>query len=76
MELHCGFWVWKIWSAINALEATNLYFKRAVKLLKLDPRVERSLLIPYREIKVRLTCDLHLCDLTIIAHCECKNYVL
>jgi len=42
---------------MNALEATNLYFKRAVKLLKLDPRVERSLLIPYREIKVRLTAN-------------------
>lgn len=40
---------------MNALEATNLYFKRAVKLLKLDPRVERSLLIPYREIKVECT---------------------
>lgn len=39
---------------MNALEATNLYFKRAVKLLKLDPKVERSLLIPFREIKVRL----------------------
>lgn len=40
-------------AVMNALEATNLYFKRAVKLLQLDSRVERSLLIPYREIKVR-----------------------
>jgi glutamate dehydrogenase (NAD(P)+) len=38
---------------MNALEATNLYFKRAVRLLKLDSKVERSLLIPFREIKVR-----------------------
>ena len=38
---------------MNALEATNLYFKRAVKLLKLDSKVERSLLIPFREIKVQ-----------------------
>jgi hypothetical protein len=49
-------------AAMNALEATNLYFKRAVKLLKLDPKVERSLMIPFREIKVgllgcRLCCN-------------------
>ncbi|KAG0622755.1 hypothetical protein M758_3G121100 [Ceratodon purpureus] len=40
---------------MNALEATNLYFKRAVQLLKLDPKVERSLMIPFREIKVECT---------------------
>lgn len=39
---------------MNALEATNFYFKRAVKLLGLDSKVERSLLIPFREIKVWL----------------------
>ena len=46
-------------AVMNALEATNLYFKRAAKLLALDPKVERSLLIPFREIKVRfLGCRL------------------
>ncbi|KAJ7298357.1 hypothetical protein O6H91_Y002300 [Diphasiastrum complanatum] len=40
---------------MNALEATNRYFKRAVKLLGLDSKVERSLLIPFREIKVECT---------------------
>ena len=39
---------------MNALEATNRYFRQAVKLLNLDSKVERSLLIPFREIKVRL----------------------
>lgn len=44
--------VLEVRGVMNALEATNLYFKRAVKLLKLDPKVELSLLIPFREIKV------------------------
>ena len=37
---------------MNALAATNRYFKQAVRLLNLDPKLERSLLIPFREIKV------------------------
>ncbi|KAJ7536657.1 hypothetical protein O6H91_12G076500 [Diphasiastrum complanatum] len=40
---------------MNALEATTRYFKRASKLLALDSKVERSLLIPFREIKVECT---------------------
>jgi glutamate dehydrogenase (NAD(P)+) len=39
---------------MNALAATNRYFKRAVRILGLDPKLERSLLIPFREIKVRI----------------------
>lgn len=37
---------------MNALSATTRYFKQAVKILGLDSKVERSLLIPFREIKV------------------------
>eukprot|EP00250_Pteridium_aquilinum_P006937 c16757_g1_i1 orf=219-1454(-) len=40
---------------MNALAATNRYFKQAVRLLGLDSKVERSLLIPFREIKVECT---------------------
>ena len=38
---------------MNALAATSRNFKRAAKLLGLDSKLERSLLIPFREIKVR-----------------------
>lgn len=40
---------------MNALSATTRYFKQAVKILGLDSKVERSLLIPFREIKVECT---------------------
>ncbi|MCO5581771.1 hypothetical protein L7F22_035659 [Adiantum nelumboides] len=40
---------------MNALSATTRYFKQAVKILGLDAKVERSLLIPFREIKVECT---------------------
>lgn len=38
---------------MNALSATNRNFRHAARLLSLDSKVETSLLIPYREIKVR-----------------------
>lgn len=38
---------------MNALAATSRNFKQAAKLLGLDSKLERSLLIPFREIKVR-----------------------
>jgi len=37
---------------MNALVATNRNFKLAARLLGLDSKLERSLLIPFREIKV------------------------
>lgn len=37
---------------MNALAATNRNFKLAARLLGLDSKLERSLLIPFREIKV------------------------
>jgi hypothetical protein len=37
---------------MNALAATNRNFKHAAKLLGLDSKLEKSLLIPFREIKV------------------------
>lgn len=38
---------------MNALAATSRNFKQAAKLLGLDSKLEKSLLIPFREIKVR-----------------------
>lgn len=60
--------VWEIWSeflgfytvptskttTMNALAATNRNFKLAARLLGLDSKLEKSLLIPFREIKVRM----------------------
>ena len=40
---------------MNALVATNRNFKLAARLLGLDSKLEKSLLIPFREIKVRMT---------------------
>ncbi|XP_020678145.1 glutamate dehydrogenase 1, mitochondrial isoform X2 [Dendrobium catenatum] len=40
---------------MNALAATSRNFKQAAKLLGLDSKLERSLLIPFREIKVECT---------------------
>jgi len=37
---------------MNALAATNRNFKIAAQLLGLDAKLEKSLLIPFREIKV------------------------
>jgi hypothetical protein len=37
---------------MNALAATSRNFKQAAKLLGLDSKLEKSLLIPFREIKV------------------------
>jgi hypothetical protein len=37
---------------MNALAATTRNFRRASRLLDLDPKLEKSLLIPFREIKV------------------------
>jgi len=40
---------------MNALAATSRNFRRAARLLDLDPKLEKSLLIPFREIKVECT---------------------
>ncbi|KAJ0982546.1 hypothetical protein J5N97_010801 [Dioscorea zingiberensis] len=40
---------------MNALAATSRNFKRAAKLLGLDYKLEKSLLIPHKEIKVECT---------------------
>ncbi|CAH9098905.1 unnamed protein product [Cuscuta epithymum] len=40
---------------MNALAATNRNFKLATRLLGLDSKLEKSLLIPFREIKVECT---------------------
>jgi len=37
---------------MNALAATSRNFRHASRLLGLDSKVEKSLLIPFREIKV------------------------
>ena len=37
---------------MNALAATNFNFRRAARILGLDSKIEKSLLIPIREIKV------------------------
>uniref|UniRef100_A0A7N0USN2 Glutamate dehydrogenase n=1 Tax=Kalanchoe fedtschenkoi TaxID=63787 RepID=A0A7N0USN2_KALFE len=40
---------------MNALAATNRNFAKAARILGLDSKLERSLLIPFREIKVECT---------------------
>ncbi|KAL6509403.1 hypothetical protein OROGR_022713 [Orobanche gracilis] len=40
---------------MNALAATNRNFRQAARILRLDPKIEKSLLIPFREIKVECT---------------------
>lgn len=48
-----GLFQWGISSnKMNALAATSRNFKQAAKLLGLDSKLEKSLLIPFREIKV------------------------
>lgn len=41
---------------MNPAEATNWNFQKAARLLELDPRATRQLIVPFREIKVE--CDL------------------
>lgn len=41
-------------AAMNALAATNRNFRHAARILGLDPKLEKSLLIPFREIKVTI----------------------
>ncbi|RVX15468.1 Glutamate dehydrogenase A [Vitis vinifera] len=53
-------WYWWVspgilWKAINALAATNFNFRRAAHILGLDSKIEKCLLIPFREIKVECT---------------------
>ncbi|KAE8687300.1 Glutamate dehydrogenase [Hibiscus syriacus] len=48
---------------MNALVATNRNFKLAARLLGLDSKLEKSLLIPFREIKVE--CTIHKDDGTL-----------
>nr|CAI53674.1 glutamate dehydrogenase 2 [Glycine max] len=40
---------------MNALAATNRNFQRAARILGLDSKLEKSLLIPFREVKVECT---------------------
>ncbi|KAK7346776.1 hypothetical protein VNO80_21299 [Phaseolus coccineus] len=42
-------------ATMNALAATNRNFQRAARILGLDSKLEKSLLIPFREIKVECT---------------------
>lgn len=37
---------------MNALAATNRNFRQAARILGLDSKIENSLMIPFREIKV------------------------
>lgn len=39
---------------MNALAATNRYFRHAARILGMDSKLEQSLKIPYREIKVTI----------------------
>ena len=40
---------------MNALAATNRNFRHASRILGLDSKIEKSLMIPFREIKVECT---------------------
>ncbi|KAJ0468229.1 Glutamate dehydrogenase B [Helianthus annuus] len=51
---------------MNALAATNRNFKLASRLLGLDSKLEKSLLIPFREIKVE--CTLPKDDGTLVSY--------
>lgn len=51
-------------AAMNALAATNRNFRHAARILGLDPKLEKSLLIPFREIKVTIKPFLH-------CYCQC-----
>ena len=59
---HFSFWVLTVFyyftllgeAAMNALAATNRNFRHAARILGLDPKLEKSLLIPLREIKVTI----------------------
>lgn len=48
---------------MNALAATSRNFKQAAKLLRLDSKLEKSLLIPFREIKAKPFLSFDVCDL-------------
>ena len=63
--------------AMNALAATNRYFKQAVRLLGLDSKVERSLIIPFREIKVCIYVYMNVCiyDCEDIPAYVCNMYL-
>lgn len=43
------------WPIMNALAATNRNFRHASRILGLDSKIEKSLMIPFREIKVECT---------------------
>lgn len=70
---------WKthtVWSPfvqkMNALAATSRNFRQAARLLSLDSKLEKSLLIPFREIKVFNTRFLHL----LYIHVLCVFFLL
>ncbi|KAL7164276.1 hypothetical protein ACSBR2_040230 [Camellia fascicularis] len=52
--------------AMNALAAINRNFRRAARILGLDSRIEKSLLIPFREIKVE--CSIPKDDETLVSY--------
>ena len=56
---------------MNALAATSRNFRNAARLLGLDAKIEKSLLIPFREIKVCLT----LCCLILGYVCFSRNFL-
>lgn len=47
--------MWVCEEEMNALAATNRNFRQAARILGLDSKIEKSLLIPFREIKVECT---------------------
>ncbi|KAL8552438.1 hypothetical protein ACS0TY_001214 [Phlomoides rotata] len=51
---------------MNALAATNRNFRQAARILGLDAKIEKSLLIPFREIKVE--CTLPKDDGTLVSY--------
>jgi hypothetical protein len=54
-------------AAMNALAATSRNFRQAARLLGLDSKLEKSLLIPFREIKVGPPLLLESCSSSCIA---------
>jgi hypothetical protein len=44
---------------MNALAATSRNFRQAARLLGLDSKLEKSLIIPFREIKVGAVASFH-----------------
>ncbi|XP_060211351.1 glutamate dehydrogenase A [Lycium barbarum] len=55
---------------MNALAATSRNFRKAARILGLDSKLEKSLLIPFREIKVE--CTIPKDDGTLVSFVGCR----